>query len=86
MTVHAEAILFWGVAEWVPLKGGCSRDARLHLHVQDAISVIETDCEVDFAPPLDYVEPKRVERAPEPARTTDDAGVRGSYSAIQPRN
>jgi ubiquitin fusion degradation protein 1 len=23
----------------------------------DAISVIETDCEVDFAPPLDYVEP-----------------------------
>ncbi|EIE23851.1 UFD1-domain-containing protein [Coccomyxa subellipsoidea C-169] len=41
---------------------------------EDAISVIETDCEVDFAPPLDYVEPKRVERAPEPARTTDDAG------------
>lgn len=25
--------------------------------MQDAISVIETDCEVDFAPPLDYVEP-----------------------------
>lgn len=25
----------------------------------DAISIIETDCEVDFAPPLDYVEPER---------------------------
>ncbi|EFN53275.1 hypothetical protein CHLNCDRAFT_136896 [Chlorella variabilis] len=25
----------------------------------DAISVIETDCNVDFAPPLDYVEPAR---------------------------
>ncbi|XP_074313285.1 uncharacterized protein LOC141648487 isoform X2 [Silene latifolia] len=24
-----------------------------------AISIIETDCEVDFAPPLDYVEPER---------------------------
>lgn len=32
----------------------------LHL-LQDAISVIETDCEVDFAPPLDYVEPDRDE-------------------------
>jgi hypothetical protein len=29
--------------------------------LQDAISVIETDCEVDFAPPLDYVEPTREE-------------------------
>ena len=27
--------------------------------MQEAISVIETDCEVDFAPPLDYVEPSR---------------------------
>ena len=24
--------------------------------------MIETDCEVDFAPPLDYVEPNRAER------------------------
>jgi len=24
-----------------------------------AVSIIETDCEVDFAPPLDYVEPQR---------------------------
>ncbi|BDA46487.1 Ubiquitin recognition factor in ER-associated degradation [Coccomyxa sp. Obi] len=40
----------------------------------DAISVIETDCEVDFAPPLDYVEPKREERPPAPAPTADGAG------------
>ncbi|CAI5994735.1 unnamed protein product [Closterium sp. NIES-65] len=29
-----------------------------------AISIIETDCEVDFAPPLDYVEPARAPAAP----------------------
>ena len=28
----------------------------------DAVTIIETDCEVDFAPPLDYVEPERVEK------------------------
>ena len=33
---------------------------------QPAISVIETDCEVDFAPPLDYVEPERQQPAPAP--------------------
>lgn len=33
---------------------------------QAAISVIETDCEVDFAPPLDYVEPTRPEPTPDP--------------------
>jgi len=25
---------------------------------KNAVTVIETDCEVDFAPPLDYVEPE----------------------------
>lgn len=25
-----------------------------------AVSIIETDCEVDFAPPLDYREPKQL--------------------------
>ncbi|KAH7441640.1 hypothetical protein KP509_03G047000 [Ceratopteris richardii] len=30
-----------------------------------AVSIIETDCEVDFAPPLDYKEPERVPPAPE---------------------
>ena len=33
---------------------------------QPAISVIETDCEVDFAPPLDYVEPSRQPAPPPP--------------------
>ncbi|XP_038977841.1 ubiquitin fusion degradation protein 1 homolog [Phoenix dactylifera] len=28
-----------------------------------AISIIETDCEVDFAPPLDYKEPERPQRS-----------------------
>jgi len=37
---------------------------------QPAISVIETDCEVDFAPPLDYVEPTRQEPAPPVAEPT----------------
>lgn len=37
---------------------------RFHIDIMDAkpksaICVIETDCEVDFAPPLDYVEPVR---------------------------
>lgn len=31
-----------------------------------AISIIETDCEVDFAAPLDYKEPERVPRPPPP--------------------
>eukprot|EP00959_Pyramimonas_sp_CCMP1952_P416873 8733836-Pyramimonas_sp.AAC.2 len=29
-----------------------------------AISIVDTDCEVDFAPPLDYVEPERPPPAP----------------------
>lgn len=36
----------------------------------NAISVIETDCEVDFAPPLDYVEPSREEYAAMSAQPT----------------
>ncbi|KAL5709563.1 Ubiquitin recognition factor in ER-associated degradation protein 1 [Ranunculus cassubicifolius] len=32
----------------------------------NAVSIIETDCEVDFAPPLDYVEPAKPEAAPAP--------------------
>lgn len=35
---------------------------------QAAISVIETDCEVDFAPPLDYVEPTRPEPTSAPVQ------------------
>lgn len=36
-----------------------------------AISIIETDCEVDFAPPLDYKEPER----PQPSIATGKAPV-----------
>ena len=38
--------------------------------------MIETDCEVDFAPPLDYVEPQREEKAPAaaPPPPADAAG------------
>mmetsp|Transcript_13154 Transcript_13154/g.37034 ORF Transcript_13154/g.37034 Transcript_13154/m.37034 type:complete len:342 (+) Transcript_13154:243-1268(+) len=32
---------------------------------QDAVSIVETDCEVDFAPPLDYVEPEPQPPAPQ---------------------
>lgn len=43
--------------------------------MQDAISVIETDCEVDFAPPLDYVEPSReLPQEDEPMEVDDEAG------------
>ncbi|CAL5227295.1 g10230 [Coccomyxa viridis] len=50
---------------------------------QDAISVIETDCEVDFAPPLDYVEPQREEKAPAPA-PAPAADAAGPSSSAQP--
>lgn len=41
----------------------------------NAISIIETDCEVDFAPPLDYKEPER----PVPSPATGKAPVEGEY-------
>ena len=41
--------------------------------LQGAISVIETDCEVDFAPPLDYVEPAR-QTAEAPMDMDSEAG------------
>jgi ubiquitin fusion degradation protein 1 len=41
-----------------------------------AITIIETDCEVDFAPPLDYKEPERVPAVPAPAaKTTATQGL-----------
>ena len=40
---------------------------------ENAISVIETDCNVDFAPPLDYVEPERVYPAAPVPMATDVA-------------
>lgn len=41
----------------------------------NAISIIETDCEVDFAPPLDYKEPERV--TPPPVPTAPQASSQG---------
>ncbi|KAL6960888.1 hypothetical protein U1Q18_038652 [Sarracenia purpurea var. burkii] len=40
-----------------------------------AVSIIETDCEVDFAPPLDYVEPEK------PAESI--ASKRGAATAVE---
>jgi ubiquitin fusion degradation protein 1 len=43
-----------------------------------AISIIETDCEVDFAPPLDYKEPQPVKK---PAGPVGLAGTVCQYDA-----
>lgn len=40
----------------------------------NAISIIETDCEVDFAPPLDYKEPEKP-TAPRSAGKAPKAGM-----------
>lgn len=41
-----------------------------------AISIIETDCEVDFAPPLDYKEPER------PKPTAPPSADRSKYNKL----
>ncbi|KAI3788071.1 hypothetical protein L2E82_00711 [Cichorium intybus] len=38
----------------------------------DAISIIETDCEVDFAPPLDYKEPERPVKSKTPPEVEEE--------------
>lgn len=43
-----------------------------------AISIIETDCEVDFAPPLDYKEPER----PKPTAPPSADPAAGSFLAL----
>jgi ubiquitin fusion degradation protein 1 len=48
-----------------------------------AISVIDTDCEVDFAQPLDYVEPVREPPKPVSTPAADAAGP--STSAAEPQ-
>lgn len=42
----------------------------------NAISIIETDCEVDFAPPLDYKEPEKPVAA-----ALNKATAKGTYVA-----
>lgn len=49
---------------------------------QAAISVIETDCEVDFAPPLDYVEPTQQQPAPAPVEESGPGAVKPSSSTV----
>lgn len=46
-----------------------------------AVTIIETDCEVDFAPPLDYVEPERVPPHPTPATAAAPAAGGSSAAA-----
>ena len=41
----------------------------------NAISVIETDCEVDFAQPLDYIEPEKLL----PSASSDKGCTEGCY-------
>ncbi|KAH7372805.1 hypothetical protein KP509_17G022000 [Ceratopteris richardii] len=43
-----------------------------------AVSIIETDCEVDFAPPLDYKEPEPVQRASESGNTASASALQDS--------
>jgi ubiquitin fusion degradation protein 1 len=52
----------------------------------DAVSIVDTDCEVDFAPPLDYVEPEKPIRdssglsTGKPGDSMDAAGGSGGGS------
>ncbi|KAK3141734.1 hypothetical protein QOZ80_4BG0337670 [Eleusine coracana subsp. coracana] len=39
-----------------------------------AVSIIETDCEVDFAPPLDYKEPEKPQQPAVPASKAPEVG------------
>lgn len=48
----------------------------------DAISVIETDCNVDFAPPLDYVEPGSTSDVGVDAEMADASQSMGSQSTV----
>ena len=50
----------------------------------NAITIIETDCEVDFAPPLDYVEPERVPTRPAAAIAQPAAGAAAAAAAATP--
>jgi hypothetical protein len=48
-----------------------------------AVSIIETDCEVDFAPPLDYKEPEKPQQPTIPA---SKAATEGLYLASLKKN
>lgn len=56
----------------------------MELQPANAVSIIETDMEVDFAPPADYVEPERQPAAGGQAGTAATAGAPGSAADAAP--
>lgn len=46
-----------------------------------AVSIIETDCEVDFAPPLDYKEPEKLPKLT-PSKKRPPQGLSSVYLDI----
>lgn len=55
---------------------------RLPSFTQDAVTIIETDCAVDFAPPVDYVEPIYKPAAPPVASVSAGIGGRGGTAGL----
>ncbi|XP_072150004.1 uncharacterized protein [Setaria viridis] len=50
----------------------------------DAVCTLNTDCEVDFAPPLDYVEPPRAP-APAPVASSQGSGEPPQFTGVAAR-
>ena len=48
----------------------------------NAITIIETDCEVDFAPPLDYKEPEKSVASVPPSKATSQGAFISTYSSM----
>lgn len=48
-----------------------------------AISIIETDCEVDFAPPLDYKEPEKPKPTVPPNATPAAGNTHFVHSVVE---
>ncbi|KAB5541504.1 hypothetical protein DKX38_014478 [Salix brachista] len=48
----------------------------------NAITIIETDCEVDFAPPLDYKEPEKSVTSVPPSKATSQGAFISTYSSM----
>jgi len=48
-----------------------------------AVSIIETDCEVDFAPPLDYKEPEKPPQPTVPASSKAPAAEVGNTTVVE---
>ena len=59
-------LLRWRACTRPACRPRISRDAYIALWMQGAVSIVETDMEVDFAPPVGYVEPDYKVRPPPP--------------------